>query len=248
MVKGVSIKFKSYEETILKLLEIIKFDNEIKKHDKIVLKPNLIEGDPDRGTKVEFVEEILKFIMKNKNPGTEIFIVEGCDGKNTMDVFDDLGYKTLAEKYDVGLIDLNKTETTEVESEEFLGFDSIMYPKILLESFVISLPKLLKNNGLIYGSLDSMVGAFPANYYSGFFSSDKNKLRKYGFKFQVHDILKCKMPNFSILDFSDEGLILAGKPLEMDKQGAKLLGIDWRNVPHLRLVDDSFSSGENEDS
>jgi hypothetical protein len=30
----------------------------------------------------------------------------------------------------------------------------------------------------------------------------------------------------------------------MDKQAAKVLGLDWKNIPHLRLVDESFSSSK----
>ena len=41
MVKGVAVKLKSYEETVPKLLKVIKFDEELKKHERIVLKVNL---------------------------------------------------------------------------------------------------------------------------------------------------------------------------------------------------------------
>ena len=101
MVKGVAVKLKSFEETIPKLLELIKFDQELKKHDKIVLKPNLIEGDETIATKKEFVEPIINFILHNKNPGAEVFIAEGCDGHNTLEIFEDLGYTFLAEKYGI---------------------------------------------------------------------------------------------------------------------------------------------------
>jgi uncharacterized protein (DUF362 family) len=247
MVKGVSIKFRSYGDTIPKLLEVIKFGEEIKKHDRIVLKPNL-HDNKYINTSVEFVEEILKFIMLNKNPGTKIFIAEGHDGAETKDVFERQGYGDLAEKYDVGLIDLNKTECVEINNEDFLRFDSIMYPKILLDSFVISLAKVANNEeDIIATSLRNMVGAFPAQFYSGFFSSGKNKIKKWPLRYQVHDIIKCKMPDFSILDSSEDGYIFAGQPLEIDKQAVKSLGIDWRSVNHLKLIDESLSSGEKEE-
>lgn len=248
MVKGVAIKFSSYEETVPKLLKLIKFDNELKKHDRVVLKPSLVDGDREISTRAEFVEQILKFCSENKNPGTEIFIAEGCDGMNTEDAFDKLGYRELSEKYGVGLIDLNNSETEGIERDDFLRFSEISYPKILKESFVISLPYLRGDNELeIAGSMANMVGAFPASKYKGFFSSTKNKIRKWPIKYAVHDILKCKMPEFAIIDASEMGGILAGQPLEMDKQATRAMKLDWKQISHIRLADESFHEKEKEE-
>ncbi len=247
MVKGVSVKFGGYEETIPKLLKLIKFDSEIRKHDKIILKPNLISLEKENSTKVEFVEPILKFIMENKNPGTEIFIAEGSNGFSTFDLFDSLGYTNLSEKYGIGLIDINDAEIEEIRNNRLLEFESINYPKILLDSFIISLP-YLKNDektGFL-ASLDNMLGVFPAKHYKGLFSKYKNKLNKYPIKYQIHDIIQCKIPEFAIIDASNQGFILAGQPLEMDKQAAKILGLDWQEVDHLRIIDQTLS-GEKED-
>lgn len=245
MVKGVAVNLKSFEETVPKILKMIKFDDELKKHEKIVLKPNLISGDPETCTNVQFAEQVLKFVIENRNPGTEVFIAEGCDGQETEEVYQKLGYNTLAEKYGIGLLDLNQTESEEIENPDFLKFDSIHYPKILSESFVISIPSLKKHDELkISASLDNMIGAYPAKNYRGFFSSGKNKLHKYDLKYQIHDIIKCKVPDFAIIDASELGLVLVGQPLEMDKQAAKAAGFNWREIPHIKLVDESLSSSK----
>lgn len=241
MVKGVAVRFGSYEETIPKLLRLIKFDNELKRHEKIVLKPNLFMGSKENSTRVEFVEQVLKFCVENKNPGTEIFIAEGCDSIDTEEAFDELGYRELSEKYGVGLIDLNHAETEVIENDDFLRFNEIHYPKILKDGFVISLPYLREDNELeMAGSLSNMIGAFPSSKYTGFFSSNKNKIRKWPMKYAIHDILKCKIPEFAIIDASSKGGILAGQPLEMDKQAAKALKHDWKQIGHLKLVDEGF--------
>lgn len=241
MVKGVSIKFSSYGETVPKLLELIKFENVLKKHESVVLKPSLTYDD-SVSTNVEFVETVLKYCLQNKSPGAQIFLAEGVDGADTMEVFEKKGYKKLAEKYGLGLIDLNKTEVEEIQNDEFLRFEKIMYPKILLDSLVISLPSPNSLDGNYVGSLSGMVGAFPLKYYKGFLSKSKDKLSKYPFKYQVHDILKCKLPEFTIADTSEKGYILAGQPLEIDKQATKLFGIDWKEVDYLRIVDETISS------
>ncbi len=242
MAKGVSIKFKSYAETIPKLLNLIKFDQEIKKHSKIILKPNL-SLDEKKSTSLELMEEVLKFCVKNKNPVSEIFIAEGADGLDTLDLFESLGYKNLAEKYSLGLVDLNNAETEVMADPDFLKFDRIMYPTILEESFIVSLPKLSVNEETgISGSISNMLGAFPSKHYSGLFSSKKSKIRKWPIEYSIHDIILCKEPDFALIDASEEGSILAGQPLEMDKQASKLLGIEWKNIPYIRLIDEVLSS------
>jgi uncharacterized protein (DUF362 family) len=179
--------------------------------------------------------------LKNKNPVAEIFIAEGADGADTMELFNKLGYAKLAERYSVGLLDLNSADVERIEQYDFAKFSEIMYPKILKDSFVISLPLLIPNEEISFeGALSNMLGAFPAKYYKGFFSRTKSKIRKWPLKYSVHDILKCKMPDFALIDSSEKGAILAGIPRDADKQAAKLLGIEWKDVGYLRLVEETF--------
>jgi uncharacterized protein (DUF362 family) len=247
-VKGASIKFKSFEETVPKILDLLKLQRELKKYDKIVLKPYLAKS-PEESTPKKFVESVLKFCLEHKNPVAEVFIAEGADGEETSELFNEQGYKILAEKYPVSLIDLNQAETQEIEKFDFLKFPSIKYPKVLLESFVISLPKLSENKETeISGALSNMLGAFPAEHYSGFFSRGKNKIRKWPIKYSVHDIVKCKLPDFAIVDASEKGVLLAGLPLEIDKQAAKLLGKSWKEVPYIKTIEESLSEKEEDES
>ena len=240
MVKGAAIKFTSYQESVNKILNLLKAGTELKKYDKIILKPYV--KDKESYTPAGFLEAVVQFCIQNKNPVTEIFIAEGVDCMDTIDIFEDIGYKTLAEKYNIGLIDLNDAEIEEILNGEFLKLESIKYPKILLESCVISLPILKEDEEVeIVDSLSNMLGAYPSKYYAGFFSLKKNKIRKWPIKYSIHDILKCKMPNFAVIDASQQGQILAGLPIEIDKQAAKLLEKDWKSISHLRLIDDSFS-------
>jgi len=243
MVKGVSIKFKSYQETIPKLLDLINLKSELKKHSKIVLKPTL-KNATSVNTNPEFAEEVLKFCIEHKVPDAKIFIAEGSDGEDTTELFELAGYRKLAEKYPVGLIDLNNAETESV-SGDFLAFSSIMYPKLLLDSFVISIPRIgMDQETEISGSLANMLGAFPAKHYKGLFSSNKNKIRKSPMEHVVHDITKCKMPELALIDASEFGAILAGQPLEMDKQAARFLDRNWEDVDHLNIIDKTLVQAE----
>lgn len=243
MVKGVLVKFKSYHETIPAILKVIKLGEELKKHNKIVIKPSLRHAYA-KNTEVALVEEVLKYCLAHKNPDAQVLIAEGSDGDSTDEVFDIFGYKKLSEKYGIGLIDLNSSEVHEIIDGEFQRFEKILYPKILLESFIISAVPIADDEETdIYGSLANMLGAFPAEHYKGFLSHGKNKIRKWPIKYSIHDILKCKMPNLAIIDATERGVIMAGQPLEMDKQVAKLLNKDYRQT-HLRMVEESVQLAE----
>lgn len=242
MVKGVSIKLTSYDETIPKLFSLIKFDHELKKHETLVLKPFLHE-DSAHSTPFALVESVVKYCAHHKQPGATLYLAEGADGIDTSHLFEEQGYRALAEKYDVSLIDLNTAETEPIGKNEFVGFEQIMYPSLLKNAFVVSLPVVKPHETVhMHGSLTNMLGAFPAQHYRGFFSRRKNKLDAYPHKYQVHDITLCKMPNLALIELRDKGLLLAGNPLEMDKQAAKLLGIDWRSVGYLRMLDETLDS------
>lgn len=246
-VKGAAIQFKTYTESVPKLLGLLKLQKELKKHDKIVLKPFLTE-DALMSTPREFTEEVLKFVLENKNPVTEVFIAEGADGVDTQTLFQKMGYDKLAEKYEVSLVDLNKTDTQVMENYEFLKFGEIYYPKILLESFVISIPKLGTHPETeITASLTNMLGAFPAEHYKGFFSRAKSKIRKWPIRYSIHDIIKCKLPDFAVIDASEKRQVMAGLPLEIDKQSAKLMGKEWKEISYLRLMEESLAKKEEEE-
>lgn len=239
MTKGVAIKFKSYQETVPALLSAIKLDSELKKHTNIILKPNLTT-DPATSTPAAFVEAVVAFCAQHKNAGAEVLIAEGAEG-NTQELFDTYGYKELAEKYGVGLIDLNQADCEEIRHTDFLAHESIMYPKLLKEGFIISLPLLAKHtNHDMTGSLATMRGAYPSKHYKGWFSREKNKIQG-PHKHQIHDILVCGMPHLALIDAHEQGYVLVGQPLDVDKQAAKLLGLDWRSVGHLRVSDERFN-------
>lgn len=246
MVKGVSIKFKSYAETVPQLLKLIKLDVELKKHTSIVLKPGMDNGG-ENASNVMFTEAVAKYCIENKAPGSEVFIAEGCDGVDTLEVFEEKGYKSIAEKYGIGLVDLNKVECEQIFSSDFMALPSVYYPILLKDSFVISLPKLSKSVSYDFvGSLSNMMGTYPLKHYKGLFSKRKNKLDAHSSKYLIHDSIICKMPNLGLIDASDQGAILAGKPIEIDKQAAKLLDIDHRTVSYLKIIEERLAQMEKE--
>jgi len=240
MVKGVSITFKSYAESVPRLLQVTKFENLLKQHNLIILKPCL--NSSGNNTSADFVEQVLKYCIAHKNQDSKIIIAEGSDGEDTKELFNKSGYNRLSEEYSVGLVDLNTADVQEIRDGKFTVFDTIMYPSVLTSGLIISLPKLGAHSEFeMSGALANMLGAFPSKYYKGFFSSSKSKLRQEPIKYSIHDILRCKMPQAAVIDASESGLLFTGDPLEIDKQAAKLLKGDWKSVAHLRLIEDSFA-------
>jgi uncharacterized protein (DUF362 family) len=240
MAKGVSVKFTSYSDTLPRLLNLLKFDVELQNHQKVVIKP-FLRDSLSVYTNPSLVEQVLRYCLDHKLEATQIFIAEGSDGENTMELFEKVGYKKLAERYHVGLVDLNEAELENTLSTSFSKFESISYPKLLKEAFVISLAPLAVDLELgMIASLSNMIGAFSMKKYKGFFSKKKNKIRRWPLAYSVNDIVQCKMPDFAIVDASDKGHLFAGKPLDMDKQAARLLGKDTKAVAYLRLVEESM--------
>ena len=245
MSKGVSIKFTTYEETLSKILRVMRLDQELKKHSTIIIKPTLT-GNEETSTPKEFVEPVLEFCLKNKNPVTDIFIADGADGYDTLELFESAGYNQIAEKHGIGLLDLNTSEVESIGSNEALRFEKIHLPKVLREAFVITLPKLHEDESLgIQSSLSSTLGFYPAKHYKGFFTSTKSKLHRWPIQYAIHDILLHKTPDISIVDASDQGILLAGQPLAVDKQASKILGFEWEDIPHIALVNQSTEAREN---
>ena len=243
------IKFKSYEESVPKLLGNSGFKEVIKGQKRIFLKPNLTLCKYFPTTsEVSFVEQIILYIQKY-NKKAEIIIAEGSGGCETQKCFEKLGYTALSKKYNVPLFDLNEAEVSRIKDERFKKFTFIDYPKPLLRGFLISLPVLKEHSeAKVTISLKNMLGCFPARLYGG---NWKTAMHKWPIEYSVHDALVCRFPDYAICDASiaqleDEihgypkemDILLAGDPLELDKRGALLLGHDWKKVPHLVLAEE----------
>jgi len=250
------VEFESYEKSVPELLNKVGFKELLKKNKKkIILKPNLTcNKEFPTTTNVKFVEEIIKYIREFSE--AKILIAEGSGGNTAEECFEDLGYKELAEKFRVGLVDLNETETIEISKAKFKKFKIIEYPKIPLDSFLISLPVLKEHHeAIVTISLKNMLGAFPSKYYKSPLVGWKDKIHSRHIDYRIHDILTCKFPDFAICDASTGqvggevhgeakkfNLLLAGSPLEVDKKGAEILGYDWKKRRYLVFASELVES------
>jgi len=243
------LDFRSYEESVPALLESCGLARMLKGKRLVILKPNLTcNKAPPTTTPVRFVERIVKYIKENSD--AKIIIAEGSGGNSTQESYHELGYRRIAERYGIELIDLNTSEIVTIKSEMFLRFDEIYFPKIMLDGFVISLPILKEHSqASITVSLKNMLGCFPSRYYSEG-KPWKGKIHKWPIEYSIHDILVCKFPDFAVCDaniaqLGNEvhgrpkkiGKLIAGSPLDVDKRGAELLGHEWRRIKHIVLAE-----------
>lgn len=133
--------FQSYPTTIPLVLRETNLASAIANQKQILIKPNLtLNLPPPITTPVELVEEVVKFCQQHSP--AKIIIAEGSGGCDTSQSFQELGYETLAKKYNIKLIDLNKTERIEKENPTALKLKKVALPKIAFNSYIINIPVL----------------------------------------------------------------------------------------------------------
>jgi uncharacterized protein (DUF362 family) len=247
----VSIPFSSYEKSIPEALDRIGAAAVLKKQTHILLKPNLINADPHPvTTPAACCEAIVHYIRGCSDAA--IVIAEGCGipEMTTDTVFAQLGYAGLGRRLNIPLVDLNTAPVREVANPGGVNYPVMRLPEIALTHFLISVP-VLKAHSLadITGTLKNMMGLLPPEHYG----RQGGAWRKADFHTDLHrsigELNACRTPDLSIMDASiglasfhlggppcqpPAGRILAGyDPLDLDRRAADLLGIDWRQIPHL---------------
>jgi uncharacterized protein (DUF362 family) len=133
-------------------------------HDKVVIKPNLVFALPsDTGltTDPRVVQAIVE-LCRRVNP-SDVIIAEGSGGTDTKMAFERCGYSELARRYDVKLVDLNKSQTTMVDVPDGKALKVLRVPNVILESDVlINVPKLkLYERNWASLSIKNLLGAVP---------------------------------------------------------------------------------------
>jgi uncharacterized protein (DUF362 family) len=254
MSKVVKVKFENYAKSVNRALDLIGAGARLPKQGLIIIKPNLTNSSPPPvTTSVAAVEAV--YLYCKSHTEAEIAIGEGCGRGLTDDVYATLGYKDLAGKYGLELIDFNETESVLLEDEEALQLKQFHMPRIARQAFIISLP-VLKDHSFTKTTIamKNMFGLAPGRFYAS--GWNKSKLHTPSTDKSVVDICRYKKPDLSIVDASVAltgmhlsgtkkkiGLILAGfDPVAVDTIGSELLGHDPRRLPYLTLADGLLGS------
>ena len=246
------IEFVSYSESVPKALDAIGAGKALKQQTAVLVKPNLINASPfPITTAAQCVEAVIEYVRSCSE--AVVVVGEGCgDPKlETDQVFDRLGYRELARRQAVELVDLNHAPLRKLEDKNRPVFKEMYLPEIALTHYLISVPVLKAHSyAKITGTLKNMIGLAPPKYYSGRFGSWKKALFHGRMHQSIIDLNTYRTPDLSLMDATvgmpdyhlggahcDPPLsrLLAGfDPLEVDRRGAELLGLEWRSIPHLK--------------
>jgi uncharacterized protein (DUF362 family) len=247
----VSVPFTDYPTSVSRAFQKAEGAQALAGFDAILLKPNLVDASPfPVTTHPEFTEAVIRTIRAHTD--MPIVIGEGCGDRNmeTDEVFKALGYTDLAARTGVELLDLNHAELIKLSNPQCTVFPEFWLPKVATTHAIVSLP-VLKGHSMtkVTGTLKNMMGVAPSTHYQGPGGWKKSK-----FHAQLHqairDLNRYVTPHLTLMDAS-VGLttyhlggppcdppinrILAGTdPLALDREAARLLGVNWRDVGYLR--------------
>jgi uncharacterized protein (DUF362 family) len=209
----------------------------------VLIKPNYINSKhPSTGitTDSRVLEGVVKFLKEEKI--NAIIIGEGSGFEDTFQAFKVAGVDKVAERWNVGLLDLNKDEFIEVAPPNSLSLKKVRVAKTALESTIISVPKLkLHRIATVTLSLKNMMGAL----------ASKGSMHAGSLSENIVDLASVLRPSISVVDgiIAGEGHETSGNPVEMnlviagtdpvavDAVGAAVMGIWPTDVKHLVLAE-----------
>ncbi|UCE28565.1 MAG: DUF362 domain-containing protein [Candidatus Bathyarchaeota archaeon] len=239
------VKGSSPVEVTVEALEMIKsdVDHVLSTSKPVLIKPNYINSKhPSTGitTDSRVIEGVVKFLNQRKTE--DIIIGEGSGWGDTFEAFKVAGVDTVAERWDVRLVDLNKDNFVEVTPPDPLSLKKVRVAETSLESIVISVPKLkLHRIATVTLGLKNVMGVL----------ASKGAMHRGSLSKKIADLASVVRPGISVVDgiIAGEGHETSGKPVEMnlviagtdpvavDAVGASVMGISPIDVKHLVLAE-----------
>jgi uncharacterized protein (DUF362 family) len=244
------VDFVSFNTTIPALLDTLSVHRRVADEKSIVIKPNCITASPfPVTTDPACCEAIIRYLQRHT--GAKIFIAEGCGAPQytTRYVFDNLGFTAMAKRCNVRLIDCNREKSVKIDRDDCEVFPSLYLPRLILDSYIISVP-VLKAHSLaeFTGSMKNMMGVLPPKRYQkegcwkmSVLHDNMHQaiieLNRY-----VHADCTVMDARVGLCEYHLGGArcdppvkkIVAGyDPLDVDRKSAELLGLKWKNIPHL---------------
>jgi len=246
------IEFVSYDESVAEVLDALGAAEVLPRQGAVIVKPNLVNASPfPVTTPPQCVEAVIRYVRGCSDAA--IVVAEGCGdaGLETPEVFDRLGYAELARREAVELVDLNHAPLRKLENPACTVFPEMYLPEIAFTHYLISIPVLKAHSySQITGTLKNMMGLAPPKHYSGRGGSWKKAVFHQRMHRSIAELNTYRRPDLSLLDATvgladyhlggphcdpPVGKLIAGfDPVQVDRRGAELLGLDWRKIGHLR--------------
>ncbi|MHC4624120.1 MAG: DUF362 domain-containing protein, partial [Planctomycetota bacterium] len=168
------VKFTNHERSVGVALDLVGAAGKLPQRGLVIIKPNLTNtAGPPVTTDVRAAEALYEYCRSNSK--AEIAIGEGCGDGVTAETFEANGYKRLADRYGIRLIDFNEEEAVLLKRQDTFVLKEFYIPEIVKDAFVISLP-VLKDHSLTVTTvaMKNMFGIAPARFYRG--SWNKSRL------------------------------------------------------------------------
>lgn len=235
------VKGNNPVEMVVEALELVKAESVLAKGDRILVKPNYIDAShPLTGntTDARVIEGTVKFL---KQKGfTNIVIGEGSGLSNTQKAYKVAGVDEVANRWKVGLVDLNDDEYVTVDVPNPLALRKVRISKIALSSAIISVAKLkLHRMAGVTLSLKNLMGVV----------SPKGQIHHH-LSEKIADLASVVKPRIAVIDgiVGGEGWELAGKlikmdlviagldPVAVDTVGAEVMGFNLEKANHILLA------------
>ncbi len=253
--------FTNYRDCLAQCLDSISAGRIMRRRKLIIIKPNLVNKSPfPVTTSLQMIQALVEYIRKWTR--ARLIIAEGCGDAQleTTEIFKELGYWELASEFGVELMDLNIQPLVRLKNAECRVFPEIFLPGAALKGFLISVP-VLKRHSLakVTLAMKNMLGIAPPRYYQ-----QGGSWKKSFFHTRMHrsifELNLYRKPDMSIIDASI-GMAeyhLGGKtcdppvnkmvagydPVAVDAIGAGLLGLSWKDVPHICLANGQLGRAE----
>ena len=212
----------------------------------IAIKPNLcsvMSAESGVTTDVRVVEGVVKY-LKEKNDKLKIIIVESDSEYNANEAFKRLGYGEI-EKYGVTFCNLSKDKRVKIELQKSKKISYFNLPETLLSiNYFISIAKMKTH------SFEHFSGVWKNQF--GLIPQKSLRPRLHPFLKEVlYDINTTFYADLSIIDGINalEGpghltgrsknlncIICSKDPLSADIVASKIMGFNYKNVPHLKYA------------
>ena len=164
-----TVEFSSYHESVASVLDTIGAKEVLTRQSAILIKPNLTNASRHPvTTPADCCEAVVEYVRSCSKASIVIGEGAGDPSLETHQIFDLLGYKKMADRHGIPLVDLNTSAVKKLENPECSVFPEMYLPEIAFTHFIISIP-VLKAHSLatITGTLKNMMGFAPPKYYSG---------------------------------------------------------------------------------
>ncbi|NRY61550.1 DUF362 domain-containing protein [Clostridium beijerinckii] len=247
----VNSQLEDVKDNLKKLFGLINYQPKKK---KIFLKPNIVAPQPPETGVITHPLLISALVEIFQEQGYEVVIGEGASvAQDTQKVFDMTDYSSIAKRYGIELINLDKAERIECEWK----YGKLKLPKLIDTHEYINVAKMKTH-------IETKVSLGMKNQKGLLLPNDKRKFHlKYYLHEAVNELSKIVTPNLTIIDGIialegdgpgragdplDMGVLMAGTNLiEVDNVAYRIMGFDKDEIDYIPIYENIQTVGLNID-